>query len=239
MYTIKGMPPSEELVHYGVKGMRWGVRKDEDSVHRLRSSETHVENGFHQTTRDAAVEVSNLIRSRYNYDIKSVKVLGPKNPEYPDTLAYVVNRQDQGGVNGEVFVQAKDLTDRMSVNEKNGWLAPGTGNVKSLLTHESFHSIFHADQKVVAGFLGPRVVGGDIKVRDKALKAAIKAARQDGQTIWDVSGYARMAGVREELEGEMFNSYHWGTNPPRFVKVWGETLHRELGVDSTPFKDVK
>lgn len=28
MYTIKGLPPSDELSHYGVKGMKWGVRRD-------------------------------------------------------------------------------------------------------------------------------------------------------------------------------------------------------------------
>jgi len=229
----------DELVHYGVKGMKWGVRKDDDSTYRLQTPVTRIESGFHSATRDAAIEVSDLIRSRYNYNIESVKVLGPKNPEYPSTLAYVVNRQGQGGKNGEVFVQTKDLTETMLKNEKTGFFAPGTGTVKSLLTHESFHSIFHADQKVVPGFVAPKVVGGNIKVRDKALKAAAKAARKDGQTLWDTSGYAASAGVREELESEMFNSYHWGTNPPRFVKVWGETLHRELGVDPTPFKEVK
>lgn len=39
-YTIKGMPPEGELVHYGVKGMKWGVHKtDPDAV----STETRAE----------------------------------------------------------------------------------------------------------------------------------------------------------------------------------------------------
>lgn len=227
------------LIHYGVKGMRWGVRNDDQGTYRLTSSATQIESGFHPSTAKAALEVSNLIRDRYGYDIKNVKILGPGNPEYPDTLAYVVNKQAQGGTNGTVFVQAKDLTDKMKKVEEIGWMAPGTGSVKALLTHESAHSIFHADQKVRMGLIGPRVVGGEVKARDKALKAAIKTAKEDNQSVWETSGYAATAGVREELEGEMFSQYHWGSKPPRFIKVWGETLHKELGFDPTPFKEVQ
>jgi hypothetical protein len=231
---------SDELVHYGVKGMKWGVRNDQDGGYRVQASPLQIESGFHASTKQAVTEVSGLMSARYGYNIKNVKVLGPGHPEYPDTVAFVENNKNNHGRNeGTIFIQARDLSGPLKGAEKVGWMSPGTGNAKALLTHESAHSLFHADQKVKAGILTPKVVGGNIEARNKAMKAAAKAAKKDGISIWDVSGYAKTAGVREELEGELFSNYHWAEKPPRYVQVWGETLHRELGVDPMPFKEVK
>jgi hypothetical protein len=112
--------------------------------------------------------------------------------------------------------------------------------MNAFLTHESAHYVFHADQKVSKGLLGgPKITGGEIKARDAAMKAAFKAAKQDGASIWGTSEYAQQAGNREELEAELFSQYRWATNPERFVQEWGKTLHQELGLDPTPFKEVK
>lgn len=44
-------PDATEFSHYGVKGMRWGVRKDDDSKATRKSSKTSVnENGIAKTT---------------------------------------------------------------------------------------------------------------------------------------------------------------------------------------------
>lgn len=229
-----------ELVHYGVKGMHWGVRKSDDSVHRFQASTIQIDPGIHSSTKKAAAEVSSLIASRYGFEIKNVKTIGPGNPEYPGTLAYVEdNKTGKNRNQGTIFVQAKDLTARTKHLEDIGWLGPGTGNIKAVMTHESAHSLFHADQKVGVGLLGPKVKGGNIKARDKALRAAYKAAKQEGKTFEDTSGYAATAGVREELEAELFSQYHWSPNPPNYVKVWGQTLHQGMGVDPTPFREVK
>lgn len=233
----------DELIHYGVKGMKWGVRHDPDSGALRTQSGIVVEPGIHSGTKDAAVQVSGLMRDRYGLNLRNVKTIGPGHPEYPDTMAFVepnFNNANNGRNEGNIFIQAQDLTGKLRVNEKNGWLAPGCGNTKALLTHESSHSLFHANQSVKVGLLGNvKVKGGNIEARDKAFRAAAKAAHRDGVSIWSTSGYASTAGVREELEGELFSRYHWGTDPPRFVEVWGQTLHKELGVDPTPFKEVK
>lgn len=239
-YSQEDDATAEFLAHYGVKGMKWGFRKDRDSVHRFQTSEISIDPSIHKSTRDAATEVSRLIAERYGYNIKHVKTIKPGDPEYPSTVAYVENKQVFGNNNdGTVFIQTRNLTDKLKQTERSGWMSPGTGNVKALLTHESSHSIFHAGQVTKMGFLGPKIKGGEIKARDKALRAAVKAAGKDGQSIWVTSGYSRMAGSREELEAELFSNYHWGTNPPRFVNEWGKTLHQELGLDPTPFKEVK
>jgi hypothetical protein len=220
--------------------MHWGVRKDDGGVHRLQASSVQIEPGIHSGTQEAAREVSSLIASRYGFEIKNVKAIKPGNPEYPDTLAYVEdNKTSKGRNQGTIFVQGKDLTARTKHLEDIGWLGPGTGNIKAIMTHESAHSLFHADQTIGVGLLGPKLKGGNIKARDKALKVAYKAAKKEGKTLWDTSGYAATAGVREELEGELFSQYHWSPNPPNYVKVWGQTLHQEMGVDPTPFKEVK
>lgn len=241
-YLGEEKPSLEDLAHFGIKGMRWGVRNDQEDTHHSQTSATNIEPGINKNTRAAALEVSSLIRDRYGFDIKNVKVLDKSNPQYhPDVAAYVESNKHSNGRNeATIFVQSRDMTRVLKRAEAVGWNAPGTGNTKGLLTHESAHSIFHADQVVSTGVSGKqKISGGDIKARDKALKAAIKEASQKGHTIWDSSGYARSAGVREELEAELFSQYHWATNPPNFVVAWGKTLHQELGLDPTPFKEVK
>ncbi|ASU03995.1 hypothetical protein SEA_FRODOSWAGGINS_10 [Streptomyces phage FrodoSwaggins] len=229
---------SDELIHYGVKGMKWGVRKAEETGgYRAQLSAVNIDPTIHKATKEAAIEVSNLISDRYGFNIRNIKELGKDHPEYPDTAAYVAI--NKGSVEGTIHIQARDLRKHMSDTEKTGWMAPGTGNVRGLLTHESAHAFFHATQTVKSGFSGPKVVGGNIKARDKALQVAIKTSMQDGHNLYDTSGYVRHARMREELEAELFSQYHWAHNPPRYVKAWGETLHKELGVDPTPFKEVK
>lgn len=240
-------PSLDELVHHGVKGMHWGVRKDrEGGVHPSQSSAVNVEAGINKTTKEGAVEVAGLIKDRYGYDIKNVKVLDERHPHYqPEYIAFVEDNKlssKNGNGEGTIFVAPRNLTKELKAAEEGPfpWNAPGTGNVRGLLTHESAHSLFHSGQTVSVGLLGgQKVSGGNIKARDKALRAAEKAARKDGVTIWHSSGYAREAAVREELEAELFSQYHWSTNPPRFVVEWGKTLHQEMGIDPTPFKEVK
>lgn len=228
---------SDELVHYGIKGMKWGVRKDDERVGRAVSATIPSDPGIHKTTRDAAAAVSGMLAERYGYRFTSLKTIGPGHPEYPGTMAFVGHESDSPA--GTIYVQNRNLTPHLKHAEEVGWMVPGTANQKGLLTHESAHSIFHAKQTLKPGFFAPKLVGGNIEARDKALKAAVKTSKSEGKTVWEISGYANTAHNRVELEAEFFSQYHWATNPSKAVVAWGETLHRELGVDPTPFKDVK
>lgn len=236
----QGSPSPGDLVHYGVKGMHWGVRKADEGSSGSRSSAVLVEPGVNERTAKAAIEVAGLMKDRYGYEIKNVNRI-ENSPHFNGTdIAFVENNQLAGGHNdGTIFIQSRDLTKIMKDAEPD-WNAPGTGNVKGLLTHESSHALFHSNQEFKKGVLGgEKIVGGNIKARDKALRVAEKVAARDGQTIWDSSGYARTVLDRGELEAELFSQYHWATDPPNFVKAWGETLHHEMGIDPTPFKEVK
>lgn len=237
-------PPLNEdlLVHFGVKGMKWGVRKDnETGGHRLQTDGPKIDATLHPSNKTAAKEVASLINKRYGFEITEIKDLKVGNPqEYAyGTVGFVQSTPGQRG--GVVFVKPEDNRKDLKGAEESGWFAEGTGNVRAFITHESGHAMFHAEQQIKSGFFKTKVVGGNIDAREAALKAATQEAKRQGipphETISRVSGYAAASGSREELEAELFSQYHWSPNPPSFVKVWGQTLHQEMGVDGTPFRE--
>lgn len=227
------------LVHYGVKGMKWGVRNDGlVAGNRLVAGPT-IDPTLHTSTQNAAKKVAGLVGERYGYQVTEIKALTTSHHEYSNgTVGYVENTPGKSG--GVVYVRQEDLRKQLKDAENSQWFAKGTGTPEAFLTHEAGHSIFHAEQAVKRGLLSNKVVGGHMEARDKALQAAMMQAEKDGVpdhlTISKISGYALAAGSREEVEAEMFSQYHWGTSPPRFVQVWGQTLHNEMGIDPTPFR---
>jgi hypothetical protein len=234
--------PDEFLVHHGVKGMKWGVRNDsKTSGFSLRSGELEVDPTLHQSTKIAAKEVASMIQERYGFRVNKIIGFGPDNPEFAaGTLGYV--KYDPSLKNeGDIYTSKLDMRKTLKGAEEIGWYGKGSGNLYGLFTHESAHAIFHSPEKLKPGFLGPKLVGGNAEARDKALKASVKVAKKSGISLYEfsnnVSGYAGMDGMKQETEAELFSQYHWNPNPPAFVKTWGETLHREMGIDGTPFRE--
>lgn len=230
------------LEHFGTKGMKWGIRKERDSSgFRSQTSGLTVDSSLSSSTSASAKKVASLISDRYGFRITEIKNLKTENlQEYQHgTAAFVKHTPGQQG--GSIFITPDNLNSRFKNAENSGFMVKGTTNVEGLLTHESAHAMFHAEQKTTTGFFKTKTVGGYQKARDKALKAALKQAEADGilpnEFLSKISGYAKYANSREEAEAEMFSQYHWAANPQKFVKVWGETLHTELGIDSTPFKE--
>jgi hypothetical protein len=235
---------SSELIHYGVKGMKWGVHKEEETFSRAPAKPMEVDPRVHNSTRDGAIETSRLMNDRYGYSLGAVKVLDKNHPHYEEgknALAFVENNQKTGGSNdGTVFVQGRDMRRELKESADEGWTADGTGTVQGLITHESAHAMMHSNLTITTNSRGKQKVTGEhTKARDKAWAVAERVGRQDGYSVWDVSDYARTSMERGEIEAELFSTYHWGTNPPRFVQEWGKALHKEMGVDPTPFKEVK
>lgn len=229
------------LEHFGVKGMKWGVRNESGTVHRLQGKGPVIDPRLHQTTKTAAKEVSALISDRYGFQIHTVNPITDRAELEFGTVGYVQGTPGQKG--GAIFITKADVTKRLKDAENEDWFADGTGNVRGLLTHESAHAIFHAEQQTKVGFFRAKVVGGNIEARDTALKAALGEAKRSGISpeafTTKISGYSAAANSREEAEAEMFAQYHWSPNPPSFVKTWGETLHQEMGLDPTPFRKVR
>lgn len=232
----------DELVHYGVKGMHWGIRKADESSgnpHPVGSG-PKIDPKVHPASQEAARQVAALIQERYGYTVKEVKSFGPGHPEYEHgTLGYVQNTGNSKP-EGDIYLSVDDPRRKMKASEKVGWVAKGCGNPTAFLTHESAHAIFHSREKYDSK---GNVVGGNREARTKAAEAMIKEAERSGipehMLLGRISGYAATSGTREEIEAELFSQYHWSTNPPSYVKVWGETLHKEMGIDGTPFRETR
>lgn len=229
---------STDLTHHGIKGMHWGVRKDEQVSGRFAGPGPEVDAALHESTKVAATKVAALIGDRYDFRIRKVIAMGPGHPEYEaGTMGFVQNTGKQKA-EGEILVTVDDTRPALKKCEKVKWVGKGCGTTEAFLTHEAGHAIFHSREYYKKdGTIG----GGNIEARMKAMQAAFDQSEKDGiperKFMSSISGYARHGANKEEVEAELFSQYHWGTNPPEFVKVWGQTLHNELGIDGTPFKE--
>lgn len=230
----------EFLEHYGVKGMKWGVRKAEEGGNlRFQTVKPNIDALLPKKTQEAGNDVAALMAERYGFQVTALKSFGPGHPEYEmGTAAYVEATPGLRG--GVIHASQKNLSKDLKYAEDIGWSAKGCGHEHGLLTHESSHALFHAEESTKVGLFKAKTVGGNIEAREVALQASVREAAKVGisnaQFIGAVSGYAAAAGSRHEMEAELFTQYHWSPNPPPFVKVWGETLHQEMGVDATPFR---
>lgn len=246
VFSAYEKPSLDDLTHYGVKGMKWGVRNDDRpaGVNRFRAPPTSggpkMDPKVHPDSQAAARKVAALMKDRYGFNITEVRSFGPGHPEYENgTLAYVSNT-GRSKPEGVVEVTVNDIGPALKASEKAGWLAKGMGTHVGVLTHEAGHAVFHSREKYDKQ---GQIVGGEHLARRKANEAMIAEARRSGikdhKLIGKISGYAATTGIREEIEAELFSQYHWSPNPPSFVKAWGETLHHEMGIDGTPFRELE
>jgi hypothetical protein len=236
----------EALAHFGVLGMHWGQRKAKEPVptyestvdpKALGSPITKMDKTIHTHTQDAAYQVSGLLKQRYGYEINELRAIPPIRANKHD-IAFV--ESDPRVAKGTIHVQQRDMEPELKDLEKKGWFGPGTGNIRATMTHETAHSMFHAEEVATGSFFNPKIAGGSREARQVAMKRAEAVAKADGvkRRNFDktVSGYANASIYREEREAEMFSQYHWNPNPPRHITAWGETLHKEMGLDPTPFR---
>lgn len=231
---------SEALEHFGIKGMHWGIRKAEESVKRVPSG-LKIDASVHPSSHNAAIEVSNFMNDRYAFNITKVKSFVPG--DYGFTHGHMANVETTPGRReGVINIHPGDLRDTLKYAEKIGWSGKECGTPKGLLMHESAHAFFHADlEKMIVGDQRVMAWGGNSKALETAMQASLKEADRRGIPPKDftkaLSGYAHKANVQEEVEAELFAQYHLSPNPPSFVKVWGQTLHKELGLDATPMRE--
>jgi hypothetical protein len=237
----------EFLAHYGVKGMRWGVRKAEDGT---GMSPVKGIDKFPEATANALSSVATKMSSAYGFQISEVAPI--TGARYNNYIAYVEAFPKGGGG----IIHAKpdiDLGEKLLQREKSGWFPPSGGHsIEAVMTHESAHAMYHVINP------GRKSREPMDVMRKKAWDKAIKQAVADGtikppatglrrfvttqpqfQLSAKVSKYAASRLFLEETEAEMFSAYHWSPSPPKFVDAWMNEVHNQTGIRVKPFSGRK
>jgi 2'-5' RNA ligase len=236
----------EILEHHGVKGMKWGVRNTTSTT--LGRTTAHKVEGLEHYTPEvgqAIKTVSQKMGRGYNLRIDEVVPLSEKEDQ--KFLGYV--RIKNKGANAIHLSTDPKLKKTLAGFEKEGWFTASNGNnVESLLTHESAHALLHVRNG------SGKPIGEQIrkdawqKVADQALadgtiKKRTGFSRLTGDMYRDVAGnvsdYAKSSFFIEEIEAEMFTSYHWAKNPPKFVDTYMKEVNTAMGKPVQPFSGRK
>lgn len=163
----KGKPSLEELVHFGVKGMRWGVRRA-DGPAGVPS----------KTNREAKKDAKEFVRAKLFYGegagtrrklIKAtVEGKSRKDPLYKKALDHHINAQDVSSH----AAKARSERKRKNVANSTKKTARGVGHI--LRGNSQYASL--AAAMLVGGAMYAKKAGID-KVVVKAAKKGVSAVR--------------------------------------------------------------
>jgi 2'-5' RNA ligase len=154
----------------------------------------------------------------------------PFAPGDPGLDAGATMAMDDAGrlwFNHDHFTEPGGIDARLQRAVGDGLLVPGDGRVEGVVAHEGAHLLLHHP-------------GRSDKVKLAHIQAHAAARRAGRPPEWEgeLSTYATTPGPEglfQEADAELFASYHWGGPTRRpWVRAWGETFHRELGIDPTP-----
>jgi hypothetical protein len=174
---------NDELKHYGVKGMKWGVVKeykpmDTTSVNRHESVYTTTNNKSPvQNTTKAERNVANM-KKRASYQVKRANSRSPVKA----TNTAVRHPADTTGRYGRGNI---DLNDRKVVRNRDG----------SISTERSFST--NIDGKEV---LLPTVIDGKVVSEDEAIDYYLQTGKHLGQfdTVKEAEDYAEQLHNRQD-----------------------------------------
>ena len=170
------------LEHYGVKGMRWGIRNDRSGLEGVSGS----------TSREAKNDAREFARAKMFYGegagtrrklIKAtVNSKSAKDPSYKKAFDYHLNSQDMGSHASK----ARGERRRKDVVSKTGKTARG---VHRSLTG-GFGSVSLASAVIAGGYLYARQTGADKVILNHA-KTAYSTARSSMKTAQRARSWAR------------------------------------------------
>lgn len=243
----------EELVHFGVKGMRWGVRKEYQATSSTRSNSNIP--GSEHFPKIQAVSMNNVaekMNKAYGLQIDEFIPLD-KNQEKRG-IAFITAQTK--GTNIIHMNIRPDLVKVIKENQDKGWFVSSIKGreIESVLTHESGHALFHSVNVEGKGYLGRVRAKSPIdNIRINAWIKASEQARKDGDVVSKrfrpddpiaqmskkLSKYANSSIFFEEKEAELFSAYHWSPNPPKFVDVFMNSIHNDMGKNVQPFSGRK
>lgn len=240
------------LAHHGTKGMRWGVRKEGEIGSSRAKGLEHFSAGQARSMQNIA---SHMEKS-YGYKVDEFALFTNPNEHFSETknriyLAMVAPKK-KGDLRNVIHV-SNDPKYKAEVvrGEKMGWFPPSGGKfVEANITHETAHGLFHSNDASGKGVTKNK----DVMIaplRQKAWEKAEAQARKDGdissqdryQAHYEMAGkiskYAHSSPFIEEHEAELFTSYHWNPNPPKFVDAFMSDIHSSMGIEVQPFSGRK
>jgi hypothetical protein len=242
------------LEHYGMKGMRWGIRKEYVPVSSGNRKSTQI-SGSNNFSKTQAVSMNNIaqkMNKAYGLKIDEFKPLESRLEK--KAFAYVESTNN--GKNVVHVTTRSDVVKKLQECEKDGWLIPSIEGreIESLLTHETAHTLFHSVNVEGMGAKERWKARESMNsMRKSAWQKAEEQARKDGdvkskrfrpdfpmeQLNKKISKYASSSLFIEEAEAEMFSAYHWSPKPPKFIDTFYSDIHSQMGINVQPFSGRK
>ena len=178
-YYVAGIPYSDELYHYGIKGQKWGVRRyqNEDGTYTPAGKERYQRELNKMAAKDAQRvsdaraaygEGAGVRRKLLDKEIKQKQ----KDPEYAKAydeaskhvnVAKSLKRAEKLHKHSGTFVRGRDLADRGYKHSQNVLKAAGTIGMTALTVGGAYYSAKSLGHSRVAPILfaagGASIVG--------------------------------------------------------------------------------
>lgn len=156
-YVIRRTPP-DELVHYGISGQKWGVRRwqNEDGSY---TPEGRLHYGYGVNVKELDKELKSGVR---NSQLRDAHVI-PKG-----TKIYRTTSTAQDGTKGTTYVSYMDV-DRQ--HYKGGWIRQ-TGSTGEAYEHEY---ILNEDLKVPSRDMTKQVISEVMRQNEKEIRETVDA----------------------------------------------------------------
>jgi len=193
---------SDVIKHHGVKGMRWGHRKEyltsttsssrgSSTVSTQRrsgggsSSTVLGSEHFSKSNSTSMNDVAQKINKSYGHKIDEYIPIDHTKRSNKRLFAFVDMRNKKGHTIVHVTDNPK-FREELLKCQKRGWFVPTDSKhaISANITHESAHSMFHQINTEGKSFKEARKVKEPIAhMRDSAWKKAEEQARKDGDVV--------------------------------------------------------
>jgi hypothetical protein len=247
------------IEHHGVKGMRWGHRKQYETTTNTRIRKTKSVPGSEKFKKADAASMNDVAKKMQNaYGHKIDEFVPIDHNKEKHIFAYVT--LNNKGTDVVHVTDSPRFRSDLAKCQKEGWFVHTAPNhrIEANITHESAHSLLHSRNVEGKGFVARVKAPEPIEpMRKSAWAKAEEQARKDGDVV-PLKGIKRITGDRpefqmakkiskyahsslfiEEPEAEIFTAYHWSPNPPKFVDAFMNDLHSNMGVKVQPFSGRK
>jgi len=241
------------LAHHGVKGQKWGIRKESESSTEESTRAKSLEQ-YSKSQAAAMNSVAVKMEKAYGFKVDEFALFNtPEAKKYfPDTdknhyLAMVAPKKKGDTRNVIHVMNNPNYKTLLDTCEKVGWFPPSGGRlIEANITHEAAHGFFHHNDASGKGVTREEHAA-IAPLRRQAWGKAHNQAIVDGditshdmytghyQMAGKISKYAHQSPFIYEHEAELFSAYHWSPNPPKFVDTFMNDIHESIGKNVQPF----